>query len=72
MSGKWTELPEFEDWKSETLLAYFFGQPIAEMDRDQLLAVIGFLVRQERSRRRDVEASWPTRLKSVDSSWPLP
>lgn len=51
----WTELSDFENWKSETLLARFFGQPIAEMDRDQLLAVIGFLLKQERARRKERE-----------------
>lgn len=40
--------PELEDRKRDALNTRFFGQPVSELTRDELLALVGFLTQQQR------------------------
>lgn len=45
MANLFDQLPEqMEAWKKTAEGSRFFGQPISEMDRDELLAIIGQLI----------------------------
>lgn len=49
------------EWRNKALGGLFFGQPIAELDRDGLLAVIGCLqssVDMERQLRTNERETW--------------
>lgn len=52
-----------QQWKDRASGGYFFGKPIAKLERDELLAVIGCLIesaeinRQQRASERETWAA---------------